>query len=224
MILFERTKSAMTRHTVLIVEDRPEIAARLQRAVNEDASLICTGIAATVDQGLTLLFDSKPRVVLVDLGLPDGSGIEIVRALAQADWTVDALVVSIFGDEERVVDAIKAGARGYVLKGGDLGTIAQDIVSLIEGGSPISPAIARHVLNMLSEGMDAKSDNSDTSLTQREIEVLRAVARGYKRREIGEMLGISAGTVGNHITSIYRKLEVRTNIEAVARAARIGVL
>lgn len=206
------------------MEDRPEIAARLQRAVNEDASLICSGIATTVDHGLTLLFDSKPRVVLVDLGLPDGSDIEIVRARAQADWTVDALVVSIFGDEERVVDAIKASARGYVLKGGDLGTIAQDIVSLIEGGSPISPAIARHVLNMLSEGMDAKSDNSDTSLTQREIEVLRAVARGYKRHEIGEMLGISAGTVGNHITSIYRKLEVRTNIEAVARAARIGVL
>ena len=83
---------------------------------------------------------------------------------------------------------------------------------MIEGGSPISPAIARHVLNMLHRDTEPQAPSDDTTLTAREVEILRAVARGYKRREIGENLGISAGTVGNHITSTHRKLKVSSNI------------
>lgn len=214
----------MSEHSVLIIEDLPEIAARLEKAVLSVDSFKLVGLAATVDHGLDLLFKLKPRVVLVDLGLPDGSGIEIVSAVAKADWKVDALVVSIFGDEDRVVQAIMAGARGYILKSGNLGAIAQDILSLLEGGSPISPAIARHVLNILTSLPPDTAQTDDSSLTEREVEILRAVARGYKRREIADNLGISAGTVGNHITNIYRKLEVKSNIEAIARAAKIGVL
>lgn len=214
----------MTQVDVLIIEDRPEIAVRLTKALAATPGLDLVGQASTLDHGLQLLFDLKPRVVLVDLGLPDGSGIEIVRAAASADWTIDAMVVSIFGDEGRVIEAIQAGARGYILKGGDLSTVGQDVLSMIDGGSPISPAIARHVLNMLKTVSENQPTNEETTLTMREVEILRAVARGYKRREIGENFGISAGTVGNHITSIYRKLKVSSNIEAVAQATRIGVL
>lgn len=209
---------------VLIIEDRPDIAARLRDAILATEGITLVGHAATLDQGLNMLFELRPRVVLVDIGLPDGSGIEAVRASVQADWTVDAMVVSIFGDEARVVEAIKAGAKGYVLKGGGLDQIGDDILTVLAGGCPISPSIARHLLAIVKQGGVAGDTPETSPLTDRETEILRAVARGYKRHEIADQLGISAGTVGNHITNIYRKLEVGSNMEAVARASRIGVL
>ncbi|SDG23916.1 two component transcriptional regulator, LuxR family [Celeribacter baekdonensis] len=213
----------MMPHCVLIIEDRPDIAARLKNAVAVHANLVVGDVCWTLDHGLQRLFDLKPRVVLVDLGLPDGSGIEAIKAVAAADWEVDALVISIFGDEARVVEAIQAGARGYILKGGDLGQVGDDIQTLIDGGSPISPAIARHVLNLLSDHAGIATSHMEM-LTGRETEILRAIARGYKRREIGDQLGISGGTVGNHITQIYRKLKVSSNTEAVAQAAKNGMI
>lgn len=214
----------MTVHDVLIVEDRPEIAARLKGALASADTLRLVGQAASLDHGLRLLFEKKPRVVLVDLGLPDGDGIELIKSVAKADWTIDALVVSNFGDETRVVEAIRAGARGYILKGDDLGTIDQDIIALIEGGSPISPAIARHVLNLMRTELSPADEVEIGALTPREVEILRAVARGYKRREIAKMMGITPGTVGNHVTNIYRKLEVGNNIEAISLASKIGLV
>jgi len=209
-------------HPVLIIEDRADIAVRLVEAVAAMDGIKLAGHATTLDQGLNMLFDLKPRVVLVDIGLPDGSGIEAVRACASAGWLVDAMVVSIFGDEARVVEAIQAGAKGYILKGGRLEQIGADILTVLEGGSPISPSIARHLLAIVKEGTVTSAETS--SLTKRETEILRAVARGYKRHEIADQLGISAGTVGNHITNTYRKLKVGSNMEAVARASKIGVL
>ncbi len=213
----------MTSHSVLILEDRPEIAKRLERAILKTEGLDLAGSAGALDRGMQMIFDLRPRVILVDLGLPDGSGIEAIAAVANADWEIDSLVISVFGDEARVVQAIQAGARGYLLKGGDLDQVGADILSLINGGSPISPAIARHVLNRLGDHADADTPD-EVGLTTRESDILRAVSRGYKRREIAGQLDISEGTVGNHITNIYRKLKVRSNIEAVAQAARKGII
>jgi DNA-binding NarL/FixJ family response regulator len=215
---------SVTDHSVLIIEDRADIVARLSDAINVTDGLTLVGCASTLDHGLNLLFDLKPRILLVDIGLPDGSGIEAVRACAAADWQVDAVVVSIFGDEARVLEAIQAGAKGYLLKGADLGQIGTDILSVLGGGSPISPGIARHLLAVVKDGGTSSVEPGLSPLTEREAEILQAVARGYKRHEIAKQLGISAGTVGNHITSIYRKLEVSTNMEAVARASKKGFL
>lgn len=213
---------------VLIIEDRPDIAARLRGAVEETAGLALVGHAVTLDQGLEMLYTRRPRVVLVDIGLPDGSGLEAVRAAAGADWPCDAMVVSIFGDEARVIEAIQAGAKGYILKGGGMGQIGADVLRMLEGGSPISPSIARHLLAIVAQSNAPLAGGGGEAglspLTERETEILRKVARGYKRNEIAQQLGISVGTVGNHITSIYRKLEVSSNMEAVAQAARIGML
>ncbi|MHA3916367.1 LuxR C-terminal-related transcriptional regulator [Halovulum sp. GXIMD14793] len=209
-------------YPVLIIEDRPDIAARLAEAIIATDGIVLAGHAVTLDQGLNMLFDLRPHIVLVDIGLPDGSGLEAVRACAQADWRVEAMVVSIFGDETRVVEAIQAGAKGYILKGAGLDLIGANILTVLEGGSPISPSIARHLLSIIKQS-DA-STLVPSPLTERETEILRAVARGYKRHEIAAQLEISAGTVGNHITNIYRKLEVGSNMEAVARASKIGVL
>lgn len=214
----------MPDHSVLIIEDRPDIADNLRAAVSATDGIHVVGVAGDLDRGLQLLFELRPRVVLVDIGLPDGSGVEAVRAAAGADWQVDALVISIFGDESRVIEAIRAGAKGYVLKSGDLGGIGADIMSVLEGGSPISPAIARHLLAVLNDTSNAPAVEDTPSLTTRETEILRGVSRGYKRHEIAAQLGIAPGTVGNHITNIYRKLEVSSNIEAVAIASKIGVL
>ncbi|MBL4599458.1 MAG: response regulator transcription factor [Rhizobiaceae bacterium] len=210
-------------HPILIIEDRAEIAARIRDAVTKHDDLEVVGSASTVSQGLELLGDLQPRVVLIDLGLPDGSGVDVIRAVAQADWDCDALVISIFGDEARVIEAIQAGAKGYVLKSGGLTSVCDDILAVIDGGSPISPSIARHLLTMVKR--QAVSETApEFELTGREIEILRAVAQGYKRREIGLQLDISTGTVGNHINSIYRKLNVGSNIQAVVQATKMGLL
>lgn len=212
-------------HSVLIVEDRHEIAVRLKAAIERTPELTVCAVADDVDGGLNQLFEHKPRIVLVDLGLPDGSGTEVIRAVSGVDWACEALVVSIFGDEARVIDALRAGARGYVLKSGSLANIGNDVISVIEGGSPISPQIARHLLAMVSSAAAGSPEGSpQIDLTGRETEILNAVAKGYKRREIGEKLGISTGTVGNHINNIYQKLNVNSNTEAIARATRMGLL
>lgn len=218
------TEAPGATHSVLIVEDRPETARRLARAVELSPMLTVAGIAGTLADGIDALQTTRPRVVLVDLGLPDASGIDLIRKVASADWSVDAMVISIFGDEARVLEAIRAGARGYILKANTLDQVAGAILAMIEGGSPISPAIARHVLNNMAVAEAGTPHPESPALTPREAEILRAVAHGYKRREIGERLGISEGTVANHITRIYRKLNVSTNIEAIAQATRIGVL
>lgn len=210
-------------YPILIVEDRAEIATRLSDAVVQSDKLVVVGTASTLEHGLEMLSDLRPRVVLIDLGLPDGSGVDVIRATSQANWECDALVISIFGDEARVVEAIQAGAKGYVLKSGGLNNVGSDILSLINGGSPISPSIARHLLTLLKRQTTSKTA-PDFELTNREVEILRAVAQGYKRKEIAEQLEISTGTVGNHINSIYRKLNVGSNIQAVVQATRMGLL
>ena len=217
--------SSFTTHSVAIVEDRPEIAIRLKNAIEESNCLSFCGIAGDVDTGLKLLFERKPRIVLVDLGLPDGSGIEIIKAISMSDWNCDALVISIFGDEARVIEALQAGAKGYVLKSGKLNDIGDDVLAVIAGGSPISPQIARHLLAMVNtHPASANHEDNKFDLTSREAEILDAVAKGYKRREIGEKLGISTGTVGNHINNIYQKLNVNSNTEAIAQATKMGLL
>lgn len=210
-------------YSILIIEDRAEIAARLSKVVSKDERLEVIGVASSLAEGLKILTENKPRVVLIDLGLPDGSGVEIIHAITQVDWDCDALVISIFGDEARVVDAIQAGAKGYVLKSAGLEDISNDILTVIAGGSPISPSIAKHLLNLIKL-QPTSTNGAKFELTTREIEILGSVAQGYKRREIGEQLNISTGTVGNHINSIYRKLNVGSNIQAVVQATKLGLL
>lgn len=211
-------------YSVLIVEDRVHTAQHLRSAVNACDQLQVCGVAYDLENAWVLFETHKPQFVLVDLGLPDGSGVEMVRAAAQADWHCDSMVISVFGDRQRSLDAIRAGAKGYLLKGGPVEDVGRQIMSVIQGGSPMSPKIARYLLNVLGpEDTSAKHSDAE-KLTDREQEVLNLVARGYKRREIAEILNISIGTVGIHINNTYRKLEVGSNIEAIARASKIGLI
>ncbi|MEO1041610.1 MAG: response regulator transcription factor [Pseudomonadota bacterium] len=214
------------RHRVLVVDDQTLTAKYLANSVVHRSDLELVGTAFSLAEGLTLLNDTQPRIVLVDLGLPDGSGLELLKAASRASWPCDGLVVTVFGDEASVFSAIRAGARGYILKSSGIEHIGQQIAMLIEGGSPMSPIIARSVLSLVANAnIDPSPSRADAvTLTPRESEVLSLIARGYKRAEIATMLAIAIGTVGNHINSVYRKLEVRSNTEAVAKATQIGVI
>lgn len=171
-----------------------------------------------------MLAKHRPRVVLTDLGLPDGNGLEVVKAAAAANWECDCLVISVFGDEARILASIRAGAKGYILKNSPDENIPRDTLSVINGGSPISPKIARHLIAQLAPQQTIGAQEPQVELTPRELEILTAISKGYKRHEIAGSLGIAVGTVGNHINNIYKKLEVNSGIEAVSEANTLGIL
>ncbi|MFP7674915.1 LuxR C-terminal-related transcriptional regulator [Marivita sp. S0852] len=210
---------------ILVVEDRERTAEQIIRQIDISSSLRALPPAYCVADGLKALEQLRPRIVLTDMGLPDGSGLEIVRAVTAADWECQSIVISVMGEEQQVIDAIRLGARGYMLKFEALDRTVEVVHTVLEGGSPVSPQVARHLLALLERAPGTETETaSAAALTKRELEILRLVSRGYKREEVAARLGISVSTVGTHINAIYRKLEVRSNIEAVAIAGRLGLL
>lgn len=208
--------------TVFVVEDDGPTRARLARAVEADQRLRLAGAAGTAREGIEGLHREAPDVLLVDLGLPDRSGIDVIRAARQLAADTQTMVVTVFGDEKSVVGAIEAGARGYLLKDGSEAEIAGAILELRAGGSPISPQIARHLLRRFQEASPAPQGGP--SLTEREREILDGVVRGFTFPEIASLLSISTHTVTTHVRHIYRKLEVRSRGEAVFEALALGLV
>ena len=242
-------------HDVIVIDDDPDIRAYLSDAIETEEKLNLCALGATLEQGLELLTSNKPRVMLVDLGLPDGSGLELIEAASQYS-EVDTMVISLFGDEQHVIGALKRGAKGYILKDSLAETINSEILTLIDGGSPISSKIARYLLKQFESHSEQQSEaelkqepkqsqpelppseppsnntepddqqNQKTKgvLTRREVEILKLVANGYKRHEIAAKTFISIDTVSTHINHIYKKLVVKTNIEAIRKGTDLGIL
>jgi DNA-binding NarL/FixJ family response regulator len=177
-------------------------------------------------EALAHLANEAPDVLLVDIGLPDMSGLEVVRATAARHPSCDILVVTVFGDEQTVLAALEAGARGYLLKGAASRDIAEDIRELRYGGSPLSPVIARQVLKRLHAraAKSAAPNHDELLLTARESEILNAIARGFSYAETAKLLAISVQTVHTHLKHIYRKLAVHSKTEAVFEADKRGLL
>lgn len=167
-----------------------------------------------------------PDMVLVDLGLPDMSGIDVIRQLKASDLKCDILVVTTFGDERTITSALEAGANGYLLKGTSLEELRRDIQHLRTGGSPLSPMVARQLLNKLQSNVaDSKPQAaSGTELTRREHDVLQMIAKGFSYAETSQICGIASATVHSHLKSIYRKLEVHSKTEAVYEARRRSLI
>lgn len=202
-------------HRVLIVEDKLDTAEKLNLGIGKHPSLTVVGLAYDLAAGLSLLSKLQPRVVLVDLGLPDGSGIRLIESVQRTNWPCDAIVISVFGDEERVLAAIRAGAKGYVLKNDLKDAISTRILEVVDGGSPISPKIARMLLGHIPQTGQAKANPRLLNLTPRETQILDLLSKGFRRQEIAKQFGISVGTVGVHVSKIYEKLDVRSNVEAI---------
>lgn len=210
--------------SVAIVEDEEDTRAWLVASVTAHPELLLAGEYASGREALAGLARAAPDVLLVDLGLQDISGLEVIGFVAARYPRCNILVVSIFGDEEHVLPALEAGARGFLLKGTLTRDITLDIRELSNGGSPLSPIIARQVLKRLRPAADAAAgaayDGADAkdTLTSREVEILRMIARGFSYAETAELLGISVQTVHTHLKRIYRKLAVHSKTEAVFEA------
>jgi DNA-binding NarL/FixJ family response regulator len=217
---------------IVLVEDDVAFQDAFRAAVGAASDLSVIGVAATVAQARTLLQGPAADVLVVDLGLPDGSGIDVIRE-AHALWPECAIMVSTtFADERHVIASIEAGASGYLLKDSALPAIPEDIRVLHGGGSPISPRIARQVLMrfrpdekpVLADDATAADKAAAPSLSEREQETLQLITRGFSFDEIAELMNVSRNTVLTFVRRIYTKLEVRSKTEAVFEARAHGLL
>lgn len=219
-------------HSVLLVEDDARTRARLVRAIESHAELSLLADVGTCADARVALASKAPDVLLTDLGLPDGHGTELIRETSRLHPRTRIMVITVFGDESHVVDAIRAGASGYLLKDASEREIGRSIMDLLAGGSPISPAVARYLLKLVQPGAaPAKSKPApvpDTGLIEdlspRELEVLQLVADGCSYAEIAKQLFISVNTVGTHIKHIYDKLAVNSRGKAVREAEQRGLI
>lgn len=219
---------------ILLVEDEPGFAERFAAIVRSDPEFELIGVAPNCATARAMLAADKPDILLADLGLPDGSGIDIIRETATRYPDCDIMVVTVFGDEDHVLASIEAGASGYVLKD----SIPDEFLGLLRqlraGGSPISPVIARKLLARFKSDagrpIEAKPDAAPALaakagiLSPRETEVLSYIAKGFSFNEIAELLDMSAHTVTTHVKRIYQKLAVHSRGEAVYEATQMGLL
>lgn len=211
-----KANSASVTSCALIVEDNPEFLLHLSGAIHGLEGSWGIQSAVTAKDAISLVEQGKPfRLALVDIGLPDRSGIDVIRALSTSQPNVPVLVVSIMSTEETVLAAIKAGARGYLLKDDSASTIRDAIAQVLSDQHPISPTLARYLFRLAK----SQPENSNTPpLTMRELSVVKALSQGMTYPQIAEALNLSISTVRTHIQKIYRKLNARTGSEAVAAA------
>jgi DNA-binding NarL/FixJ family response regulator len=208
-----------------IVEDDPILGGWLAAVVAGIEGLTVAGIAETLREGLSLL--SRPAdVMLVDLALPDGSGLELIAAIRSRPTACRVLVISVFADVHSVVRAIECGADGYLLKGAESSVVESAIRTVLAGGAPISPGVAGHILARIRDQRPAAATNRAfaLTLTPKEICVLEHLAKGLSYKEAAHIDGISYHTVVHHVKAIYRKLSVNSRGEAVFEACQAGLI
>lgn len=228
---------------VLIVEDDPSTRDFFARSVVACPELRLAAALASVDQAREWLVAHSPSVdvLLTDLGLPDGSGLEVIRLVRTLNPACEPLVISMFGDEDNVLASIEAGALGYIHKDSAPADVAQTILDMRAGASPISPMIARRVLARFRGNASSLVPNpvlspvtsaqaapekiaDEVILTPSEQEVLGLIARGFSYAEIARLRGTSVHTVQTHIKKLYAKLSVNSKNAAVFEATRMGLL
>lgn len=209
---------------VVLVEDDPLFRDSVRGALAQAEDVVLQAEAVTLAEGLALLGGPAAEVLLVDLGLPDGSGIEMIRATRQAWPDCAVMVATLFGDEERVFASLQAGASGYLLKDSLASGIVDEVRSLHAGGSPISPMIARRLLRHFQPPAEPPTPALDVALSGRERQVLDHITRGYSVAEIAEGLQVSPWTVQTYVRRVYEKLGVRSKAAAVSAAHRLGLV
>lgn len=206
---------------ILLIEDEPATRARLERLLAARGDARVAGVCASCSEAMAWLGEHRPDIMLVDLGLPDGSGLDLIRHASAQHPGCDILVITVFGDAAHVVAAIEAGATGYLLKDCSLEHINEHLNYLRLGGSPLSPRVARLLIRRQA-GSAASPQTGEPppaaakgQLSERELEVLTGIAKGFSYAEVAEALSISANTVRTHVRRIYDKLAVNSGSEAV---------
>ncbi|MDL9998342.1 response regulator transcription factor [Variovorax sp. J22P240] len=213
--------------SVALVEDDPGMRERFERVIAAEPSLRLAFGASTAGELLAWFASNPVDVLLVDLGLPDRSGLEVIRRCRDLQPACAMMVLTIFGDEVNMLRAFEAGAGGYLLKDGTEADLAAHVLSLHAGGSPMSPIIARQLLvqwQARPASATAEVAPGREALSPRETEVLGLVARGFTYAETAQRMGILLSTVQSHVRNIYGKLDVHNKTEAVFEARQLGLL
>jgi DNA-binding NarL/FixJ family response regulator len=209
--------------TVGVVEDDPVLRECLGQMVSEVPNFQLIGLAASIAEGFGLL-DAAPDVLLVDLALPDGNGLDLIARARSTNSSTRMLVLTVFADVRSVVTAIEEGADGYLLKEASVDQIASSINVVLAGGAPISPAVAGHILARMRKTTEQKPTAQLTSLTAKELVILESLASGKALKEVAAKQGISVHTVGDHVKAIYRKLSANSRGEAIYKAVQAGII
>ena len=198
---------------VAIVEDLKEIRDALQSFISIDKELLLTGCFSNAEEAMQELPGLEPDIVIMDINLPGMSGIECIRMIKPLCPSCQFMMFTVYEDDEKVFEALKAGASGYILKKHGSPRIIEALKELHNGGSPMSADIARKVVTALHQ--HEKDSHTDYHLTKRELDILQLLSKGMLYKEISQQLSISNNTVKQHIHNIYEKLHVQNRTEAL---------
>jgi DNA-binding NarL/FixJ family response regulator len=213
---------------IVLVEDDEPVRERLAGIIRQWHGGHLIAACATLAEATDVIRDHVFDLLITDLKLPDGHGVQAIRMLRARQPEAEAMVISALADDRNVTDAIAAGATGYLLKDSDPINVVEAITQLLAGGSPISSTIARTIVRRLG-GRDAEREQAQDSacaqrLTPREMDILWGIAKGFTYAELADRLEISKQTVPVHIKNIYRKLQANNRSEAVYEASRRGLI
>lgn len=214
---------------LILVENDPNVRFRLERTLENLSDIHVIASAPSQREAFALTSQFKFQMLVVDLDLPDGFGLDLIRKTASEQRDIDIMVLANSNDDPHIVSAIESGATGYVLKSEIETHLVSAIRLLTAGGSPVSPSVAKSVLRALrtytASSAERTTSNIQTNpLSERESEILQLLAKGMSFNEIGDILTISPHTVTAHIKKIYRKLQVHSRGEAVYEAAQMGLI
>ena len=211
---------------VLIADDHAFYREGVRAFLNNASDIEVVDEANNGDEAITKAKELEPHVILMDLKMPGINGIEATRRIHETNQKVGVLVLTMFDDDDSVFAAMRAGARGYVLKGADKAEMLRAIHAVAKGEALFGPAIAKRLVNYFNDVHGMKSlapPRAFPELTEREREVLDLIARGYNNSEIAEKLFLSPKTVSNHISNIFSKLQVADRAQAIVRARQAGL-
>jgi DNA-binding NarL/FixJ family response regulator len=207
---------------VAIIEDQKETREGLSFLINSAARFECRHVYASMEAALEGIGNNPPRVALVDIGLPGLNGIEGVRILRDRYPSIAPVLLTVYKDDERIFEAICAGACGYLLKTTPPPRLIEALREIAGGGAVMSPEVAIRVVELLRKSQTP--DQSSASLSPQETRLLKLLTEGHQNKTAAAAMGISVHTVSFHLRSIYEKLHVHSRSEAVARALREGLL
>jgi len=209
-------------HQVWVVEDNDEFRTELARLLDASKTFHCEHCFASVEPALEVLRNgSLPDLILMDIGLPGMDGIEGIRRAKEISPSVKIVMLTVFEDTDSILQAIAAGASGYLLKSAEIEQAIESLTSILNGGAPMSPQIARKMLEVFAE---ISTPAADYDLTPREREILKFLVDGLTKKEIADKLFLSFHTIDNHLRNIYVKLRVQSRSSAVSKALKERLL
>jgi DNA-binding NarL/FixJ family response regulator len=218
----KRNNGVRSSHQVWVVEDNDEFRKELARLLDASKIFHCEHCYASCEPALDLLRKGAlPDLILMDIGLPGMDGIEGIRRAKEISPSVKIVMLTVFEDTDSIMQAIAAGASGYLLKSAHTGEAIESLTSILNGGAPMSPQVARKMLEAFAE---ISAPTADYSLTPREREILKFLVDGLTKKEIADKLYLSFHTIDNHLRNIYTKLRVQSRSSAVSKALKERLL